>query len=174
MEKLDPKAVWIFFFQFFGLGLFFVLIFGWIFLTWTISSGSEFNWWIISLLAIIWIFGSYGFAKLTYNAYRFEIAEDVFKKEQGIIWKKYVSIPYGRIQNIDIHRGILARVLGLSDLMIQTAGYAGLSYGGGGSLLGGLIAAREPEGRLPGLSRERAEEIREELIRKTKGVQSGL
>ena len=171
MEKLNPKAVWIFFFQFLVLGFFFVLIFfGCIFLPWAISSGLEFNWWIISLLAIIWIFGSYGFAKLAYNAYRFEIGEDVFKKEEGIIWKKYVSIPYGRIQNIDIHRGILARILGLSDLMIQTAGYSGLSYGG--SLLGGLI--RDPEGRLPGLSRERAEEIREELIRKTKGLQSGL
>ena len=39
-----------------------------------------------------------------------------------MIWKRYVTIPYDRIQNVDIYRGVLARLLGLSDLNIQTAG----------------------------------------------------
>lgn len=124
-------------------------------------------WWIlpIFLFWMIWIGFSYGWAKLSYNAYKYQLAEDAFKKEHGVIWKKYVSIPYERIQNIDIHRGILARILGLSDLMIQTAGYAG-GYGRG--------IGREPEGRLPGLSKEKAEQLRDELIRRAKGAKSGV
>ena len=168
MEKLDPKAVWIFFFQFLSVGLILALIFGWLFgiLAEVVKFGI--GWWIIILLVIIWLFGSYGWAKLYYNLYQFELTEDAFKKEHGVIWKRYVSIPYERIQNIDIHRGILCRILGLSDLMIQTAGYSGISYGKYGTL------GRDPEGRLPALSKERAEEIREELIRRTKGTKSGL
>ncbi len=171
MEKLDSKAVWIFFFQLLGVGLVLVLIFGWFFASVAGVFEFGFSWWIIIFLVVIWILGSYGWAKLYYNAYKFELTEDVFKKEYGVIWKKYISIPYGRIQNIDIHRGILVRILGLSDLMIQTAGYAGAYQGGG--LLGGL-GGREPEGKIPALPKERAEEIREELIRRAKGTKSGL
>ncbi len=171
MEKLDSKAVWIFFFQLLGVGLVLVLIFGWFFASVAGVFEFGFSWWIIIFLVVIWILGSYGWAKLYYNAYKFELTEDVFKKEYGVIWKKYISIPYGRIQNIDIHRGILVRILGLSDLMIQTAGYTGAYQGGG--LLGGL-GGREPEGKIPALPKERAEEIREELIRRAKGTKSGL
>jgi hypothetical protein len=106
-------------------------------------------------------------AGLSYNAYKYELTEDVFKKEHGVIWKRYVSIPYERIQNVDIHRGVIARILGLSSLMIQTAGYSGHNRSF-------ALGAGDPEGKLPGLSREKAEELREDLIRKTKGSKSGL
>lgn len=161
MEKLDPKVVWIFFFRFLTAGLILALILGYFFRIFIMAINFAFAWLIIILFAVIGIFGSYGWAKLSYNAYKFELTEETFKKEHGVICKRYISIPYGRIQNIDIHRGILARILGLSDLMIQTAGYAG-AYPG------------DPEGRLPGLSKEKAEAIREELIRRAKEAKSGL
>lgn len=98
------------------------------------------------ILAFIW-------SKLTYRFYRYELTEAGFRKELGVIYKKYVTIPYDRIQNVDIYRGILARMLGLSDLNIQTAGASG------------AIGA---EGRLPGLSREVAEQVRDELIKRAR------
>ena len=167
MEKLNPKAVWIFFFRFLGIGLFLTLTLGWSVITITDIVEFAFSWWMIILLAVIWLCGSYMWAKLSYDNYKFEIGEEVFKKEQGVIWKKYISIPYGRIQNIDIHRGILARILGLSDLMIQTAGYTGGHQGGG-------FGKREPEGRLRAISQARAEEIREELIKRAKEAKPGI
>ena len=170
MEKLNPKAIWIFFFRFLGIGLVLAGVFGWFFFSLAEVVTFGFGWWIIIPLIVVWFLASYGWAKLHYNAYKFELTEEVFKKEHGVISKKYVSIPYERIQNIDIRRGILARILGLSDLMIQTAGYAGIAQGG----RYGVIGRREPEGRLPALSKERAEEIREELVRRTKGMRSGL
>lgn len=165
MKQLDPKSVWLFFFSF---------VFRWLFLLLFISTwftlflsgirsevgGVSFgflNWlWLIGLglLVFFWIW-----AKLTYHFYRYELREDGFRKELGVIWKKYVTIPYDRIQNVDIYRGILARLLGLSDLHIQTAG-ASAQYSRHSAW--GLSA----EGRLPGLSRETAEQVRDELIKR--------
>lgn len=79
-----------------------------------------------------------------------------------MIWKKYVTIPYERIQNVDIYRGIFARILGLSDLQIQTAGMSATvgSYG---------ISGAGAEGRLPGVSQEEAEKLRDELVKRAHG-----
>lgn len=172
MEKLNPKAVWIFFFQFLGIGLVFILILGYFLFAFAQIVTEEmqkmerveliFDYWqtIIIFLAVIWLFGSYGWAKLTCHFYRYELTNDGFRKEKGVIWKKYITISYDRIQNVDIYRGVLARILGLSDLHIQTAGMsASVSHYGWG---------KEAEGRLPGLSREIAEQLRNELIQRAR------
>ena len=99
------------------------------------------------------------FYELDFNEPEFE---DVFKKESGVIWKKYVSIPYERIQNVDIYRGVFARILGLSDLHIQTAGASVVSYGRGG------LAGVGAEGRLPGIGKDVAEKLRDGLIKRAK------
>ena len=80
----------------------------------------------------------------------------------NIIWKKYVSIPYDRIQNVDIYRGIWARIFGLSDIQIQTAG--GITAGSYGAF---------SEGRLIGVSKEEAERLRDELIRRARNSRTG-
>jgi len=161
MQKLDPQAVWLFFFTFFLRGFIFIFIF----ITW----GAFYLFMLeVSLFKIlIWLLGvviplllifCWIWAKLTYRFYRYELREDGFRKESGVIWKKYVTIPYGRIQNVDIYRGVIARLLGLSDLHIQTAGasvqVSRYRFSGGA------------EGRLPGVSREIAEQLRDELIRR--------
>lgn len=105
---------------------------------------------IIILISLIW-------ALLTYRFYRYQLTDNAFQKEHGIIWKKYVTIPYDRIQNVDIYRGLFARLLGLSDLQIQTAG--GITRGSYGAF---------SEGRLPGLSKEVAIKIRDELIQRAR------
>jgi len=169
-QKLHPKAVWMFFFRFLGLFLFlvFILSFGLVGIFTTLSnSGIFFPIFLFLLLSILWIGFSYFWARLSYKAYKYSLTEDGFKKELGVIWKKYVTIPYERIQNVDIHRGIIARMLGLSDIKIHTAGYSG--YGGGRGFAGG-----ESEGALPGVSQEVAEQLREELIRRAKGGKSGV
>jgi uncharacterized membrane protein YdbT with pleckstrin-like domain len=166
MNQLDPKAVWLFFISYllrwFSF-IIFISIWGLVTLSGlreSLDSGGEIsfaflNWlWIIipafALFCYIW-------AKLSYNYYRYELTEDGFRKELGVIYKKYVTIPYNRIQNVDIYRGILARLLGLSDLNIQTAGMSASvnRYG---------VAGADSEGRLPALSKEMAEKLRDELV----------
>lgn len=168
MRKLDPKAVWLFFFRFvwsFALVILIVAIFvgGPISRLLADKAGVIWGWFLI--FVILYFILCYIWAKLTYHFWRYELTDEAVKIEKGVIIKKYISIPYERIQNVDIYRGVLARLLGLSDLHIQTAGYAGVSYG---------ARLQWSEGRLPGLSIKNAEELRENLIQKVKGTKQGL
>ncbi|MCK4355174.1 PH domain-containing protein [Candidatus Parcubacteria bacterium] len=170
MQNLNPKVVWIFFFQFIIGGLFllfFLMMFlGPIFAVKMADQTITPFFWIlkITLPFALYLVFCFVWAKLTYRFWLYDITEDAYKIEQGVIWKRYVSIPYERIQNVDIHRGVIARLLGLSELRIQTAGFGG-AQGKWGSF---------SEGRLPGISKERAEQLREELISKVKGKKQGL
>jgi membrane protein YdbS with pleckstrin-like domain len=158
-QLLDPKVVWIFFFQY-------ILLFFLIFLFFAVAIFIFLP--ILTILLILAIVGSifYFWAKLSYRFWKYEITEDAVRIERGVIWKKYISIPYERIQNVDIYRGVLARILGLSALNIQTAGYSG-----GGGRYGALLT---PEGNLPGIDIHRAEQLRDDLIKRAKGIRQGL
>jgi uncharacterized membrane protein YdbT with pleckstrin-like domain len=171
MNQLDPKAVWQFFIYYLFVAFFVLFMFSFFFLGFTANISPEKQWtisglsWlvILSIFMLIWIILAYVLAKLKYHFYRYQLADIDFRKEYGVIWKKYVSIPYDRIQNIDIYRGILDRLFGLSRLYVQTAG---MSVAPG--RYGSKIAAAE--GQLPGLSREVAEQLRDELIQRTRQV----
>lgn len=171
MQKLHPKAVWIFFIRSIwgGLLLFIVIatfVIGLLsrMLKESFSLKLTYLWWFLLILVFYVIF-CWIWAKLTYHFWRYQLTEDAFKKEYGVISKKYVSIPYDRIQNVDIYRGIIERIFGLSHITIQTAGYGAI--GGESRGFGG-------EGYLPGLDKNVAEELRDELIRKAKGTKQGL
>lgn len=164
MKQLDPKAVWLFFLtSVLGGGVTLLIGCLWIgFFVLNIERAniepfySKILFWSV-IIVPVYLLLHFGLAKLTYHYYRYEMSDLVFKKEHGIIWKKYVSIPYDRIQNVDIHRGVLARLLGLSDIQIQTAG--GITAGSYGSF---------SEGRLPAVSKEEAEKLRDELIQRAR------
>jgi len=162
MKKLDPKAIWLFstryFFSWFLTGFlaFFLLRYiaskngdtglG------VFSSPINLLIYVLAIIVLSIITGA-----LSYRFFRYELTETGFRKESGIIRKTYVTIPYDRIQNVDIYRGFVARILGLSDLQIQTAGASG------------YIMA---EGRLFGLSKETAEQLRNELIERARHPKS--
>ena len=166
MEYLHPKAVHWFFLENSGalLGAIIPVFLIAIFISETGILESLI--WKIFILSMVGLLSGYiiikllyWWANLLYKNYLYELTKETIKIERGVIWKKYISIPYERIQNVDIYRGVLARILGLSELHIQTAGYSGYI---------------QTEGRLPGLSREDAEKIREDLIQRAKGTKQGL
>jgi len=105
------------------------------------------------------------YARMAYNRWFYEFTDSQLRKEKGIIWKKYSNIPYERIQNVDITRGIIARILGFSTVNIQTAGFSYSPRGGLGS-----------EGYIPAVGIQEAENIREFLMKKIskKGRSQGL
>lgn len=173
-RNLHPRAVWIFFFRtvtvWIFLGIYLVFQLGYSVMSLTKTTGSSavgaMNILVLGFIAILAfvLILAYVVAKLSYRFYKFELTENEYKAERGIIWKRYISIPYGRIQNVDIYRGLLSRILGLSDLNIQTAGYSAMS-------LSGKVGS---EGRLPGLGVKDAEVIREELIKKARNARPGI
>jgi len=167
MQKLDQKAIWLFFFNFVIKGFFFLIfliLFGISFFIKADQNGIGIfvlpSWW----WAIVFIYLSicYIWAELSYRFYKYELTETGFRKESGILYKRYVTIPYERIQNIDINRGIIAQLLGLSSLNIQTAGSSAVM--GKNGFMSGVGA----EGQLPGLSKEIANQVRDELIKRTR------
>ncbi|MBI4148702.1 PH domain-containing protein [Candidatus Woesearchaeota archaeon] len=90
------------------------------------------------------------YARMAYERYLYDLTKEGLIIERGIVWKKHVTIPYDRIQNVDIERGILARLLNFSSVSIHTAGYSG----------GG------PEGYLPALDVATADQMRGALLRR--------
>jgi len=170
MKKLHPKALWLFFIRnsiagiilsiplgfFIGYILFVLLT---IFKKVSISNMLDYGY-----LIPIYFFGvlvlSYLVALLTYNNYKFKLTQNTIEIERGIIYKRYVSIPFQRIQNVNIYRSLLERVIGISTVTIQTAGRSVTITRRG--YIGG------PEGVLPGLSKIDAKHIRDDLINRIK------
>jgi membrane protein YdbS with pleckstrin-like domain len=111
---------------------------------------------IIGYIAIVIILSEI-YARMSYNRWFYEFNDDGLKLERGIIWKRYSNIPYERIQNVDVHRGIIARMLGFSSIMIQTAGY---------SAQPGYFAQPQAEGYIPAVEMNEAEKIRNFVIKK--------
>ena len=118
------------------------------------------------IILILWIIFVEVWIRLAYNRWFYEFTPDNLKIERGVIFKRYSNVPYERIQNVDIRRGIIARIFGFSSVMIQTAGYSG---GGRGQGIGS-------EGYIPAVSKEEAEKIRDFVMKKIskKGRSQGL
>lgn len=173
MKNLNPRAVWIFFFNsltnwaiaapiLFFVGLVFLTVLSkFIFGLSRLSADIflKFVFLIMFLGPVMIVFLSYIWAYLFYKSYKYGLVDKGVKMEKGVIYKHYAFVPYERIQNIDIYRGLLSRILGLSDLHIQTAGYSGFTLA---------------ETTIPGLDPETAEGLKEELISKVKSGTPGL
>lgn len=168
MEHLHSGARWSF-----RIGAYFSMIFLVVFFSiWFFSfiailfgdfSGSFLVTLIVGIILVIIVGEIY--ARLAYNNWKYEFTKTELKIEKGIIFKTYKSIPYARIQNVDIHRGILARMLGFSTLDIQTAGYSGYGTRGGRGM---------SEGHIPAVSVAGAEKIREFVMKSIHHRGSGI
>ncbi len=154
MEKLHPGAKWIFRINAYGSFLVFAIFL----IISSLRIQSLFNDIVLILIVIplgiilVVLIGGEIYARLAYANWGYEFTDMGLKTERGIIWKKYSSVPYERVQNVDLQRGVIARILGFSSLQIQTAGatYTGKSG--------------HAEGYIPALEPEHAEQIRESLM----------
>lgn len=165
MEKLHPGVKILFRLGIYFSFIFLFILFGFAFIGVAIAFGGLGLILPIFLLYLIIVAGlGEIYARLSYKYWKYEFTNSELKIEKGIIWKVYKSIPYARIQNVEIHRGIIARLLGFSTLSIQTAGYSGYSRNGRGAAA---------EGSIPAVSVVRAEEIRSFLMKKI-GKRSGM
>lgn len=168
MKKLHPGALWSFrlggllMFGFFGIFLVYGAVAG-------LSSKVQLNTAVVGTSVVLIIFYlvvvlvlTEVYARMTYNRWLYDITSTGVKMEKGIIWKKYSSIPYERVQNVEIHRGILARILGFSSMEIETAGSSSGAYyvgpRGGGRY--------HSEGHIPALDVKEAESIREYILKR--------
>lgn len=91
---------------------------------------------------------------LYWRFFQFRVGPSEIRIDSGILNRTHRSIPFDRIQDVDITQPLLARAFGLARVKFETGGSAG---------------AREDEGVLQAISLERAQELRA-LVRARRGV----
>jgi len=172
-EKLHPGARWLFRMKAYSSLLFLIIILAFVIGPSSVILAGSFGAisWLIAIVSFLVLVTfilimAEVYARLSYKFWNYEIGEDNIRLERGIIWKRYSNVPYERIQNVDIHRGIIARIFGFSSLLIQTAGYSmpvNMRAGGYHS-----------EGYIPAVEENQAEKIREHILKKLKHKRQGL
>lgn len=96
-----------------------------------------------------------GFIPRRVRAYGYALRADDLVFRRGIFFQRLVAVPYGRLQLVDVTRGPLSRLLGLSELRLVTAAAAtGVT--------------------IPGLPLPSAEELRDRLIAVAETRRAGL
>jgi len=76
------------------------------------------GWVVVMIPIIIWI--PYAFRALEYY-----IDDEGVKMKGGVIWKKFVTVPYHKITNVDITQGPMQRYYNIGTIHVQTAGAGG-------------------------------------------------
>ncbi|UCG68563.1 MAG: PH domain-containing protein [Thermoplasmata archaeon] len=61
----------------------------------------------------------------TYDNITFLVRSESLIINRGILFKQSQTIPFNRVQNVDIYRGPLERMFGIATIFIQTAGWGG-------------------------------------------------
>lgn len=89
------------------------------------------------------------------RAIGYMLRDDDLLFRRGIMFLRFVSVPYGRMQLVDINRGPLARAVGLSELKLVTA-------------------AAASNVTIPGLPEKDAEDLRDRLVELAESRRAGL
>jgi putative membrane protein len=59
---------------------------------------------------------------VVWKKFEFEVTEDTFDIRSGVLHRRKREIPLKRIQNVDVRRNIIHRILGIAKVNIETAG----------------------------------------------------
>jgi len=85
---------------------------------------------------------------LSYKGWGYQLRQHDLLVRRGFVTREYVSVPLARVQQVDVSSSPLERLLGLTKLVVHTAG------------------TRAARTQIPGLPGERAAALRDELSRK--------
>ncbi len=120
----------------------------------SLGSLSVWSWVALVGVAIVAVV-SVAFVPRRVKAIGYALRDDDLVFRRGIFFQRLVAVPYGRLQLVDVGRGPVARILGLSKLSLVTAAAStGVS--------------------IPGLPADTAEELRDHLIALAETRRAGL
>ena len=111
--------------------------------SWSILGFGFGAWLLITALLAWWLWiwpaKAYGYASYRLDADGLEI-------RRGVVWRRVINVPRTRVQHTDVSQGPIERSHGLSTLVVHTAG------------------TDHAQVALPGLSRENAFVLRDQLL----------
>lgn len=113
--------------------------------------------WLLAIPAALLLFHLVGaaFTPRRVRAMRYRLRQDDLVFERGIMFRRTVAVPYGRMQLVDINRGPLVRAFGLSELKLVTA-------------------AASSQVTIPGLPEAEADALRDRLVELAESRRAGL
>ena len=85
------------------------------------------------------------YAVRLYQVWQFELQSDALYLERGVITFVETAVPFVRVQHVDTQFGPIERILGLSSVVVYTAG------------------SRNADVRIPGLTPDRARDLQDTL-----------
>jgi membrane protein YdbS with pleckstrin-like domain len=118
------------------------------------TTGIDWLWFVSAGLALVFLV-TIVLTPRRVRAIGYQLRDDDVLFRRGILYQRFVAVPYGRMQLVDINRGPLARALGLSELKFVTAAAAT-----------GVV--------IPGLAEADAEELRDRLVALAESRRAGL
>ncbi|MFC3476521.1 PH domain-containing protein [Halobacterium litoreum] len=107
------------------------------------------------VLAVLAIAAIVAYEIAYYRRFEYELTEDSLDISSGVFSRREREIPLRRVQNVDVTRSFVARLLGLAKVDVETAG-------GGGTEASLRFVSREEAGRLQEEVRERRRATRDE------------
>ncbi len=111
--------------------------------------------WIAPAIAAIICIIALALTPRRVRAIGYQLRQDDLLFRKGIMFQRFVAVPYGRMQLVDVNRGPLARAVGLSELKFVTAAAAtGVT--------------------IPGLPEAEAEDLRDKLVALAESRRAGL
>lgn len=117
---------------------------------------------LVGILFATYFVVIYLIAVLVWNHFYFAVEEEGFRIDYGIVNKRHVTIPFRQVQNVNITRTLIDRVLGIGKLEIESAGS---SYAKKRDVVGGTRS--KAEGFLPGLTMKEAEHLHDLILQKS-------
>ena len=163
-DDLHPNARWLFLFSYMKNTLILLLLLL-VSAAASLFSGDAF----LNIVALgglgVYLVGHLVAAQVAYKHYSFQVTDVAFRKQFGILHIHTASIPFERIQNVNVRRTLLDRIIGLSHVDIETAGTGGQKKS---PIIGGKKSSSE--GHIPGISPEEAEKVRSLIMKRAQEI----
>lgn len=103
------------------------------------------GWLVLGAVAALVIFSVVFYPGLRYRRWRWQLTELAIELRYGVVVRTQETVPYFRIQQIDITAGPVDRLLGLASLQVTSASASGSAT-------------------LPGIAADQAPQVRAELL----------
>lgn len=98
-----------------------------------------------AIAAVILVLGVTWYPNARYRRWRWQLTDRALELRHGVVVHRHEAVPYFRVQQIDIDRGPVDRLLGLATVQVTTASASG-------------------SGSLPGIAEHEAPLVRQELL----------
>lgn len=100
-------------------------------------------WLAVTIALAVWL---WRWPAIAYHHASYQLDDEGLEIRRGVVWRRIINVPRSRVQHTDVSQGPLERSHGLSTLVVHTAGTEHARVG------------------LPGLSREAALSLRDQLL----------